>query len=224
MVGLIVLSVLGLFLFYKLELKEKLDKSNKLLKKYKYPVPKNKIKKFYYYVFLIFKKGEEIRKQRIEDEKKEKEAQLRIELIGKKKSEKYKIARQEKLKKLKESMKLKKKKYLKIYEKSIEKANQYEDEQITPLENKIEKIECEILHEKAIDNPSINLINYSWGGYDIHQYRLKRFGKSKMLGYYDRMVDGYFVENSKRFERTGERGGTYELKVSKNGNFYRHYY
>ena len=45
-----------------------------------------------------------------------------------------------------------------------------------------------------------------------------------MLGYYDRMVDGYFVENSKRFERTGVRGGTYELKVSKNGNFYRHYY
>ena len=29
---------------------------------------------------------------------------------------------------------------------------------------------------------------------------------------------------SKRFERTGERDKTYELKVSKNGNFYRHSY
>ena len=83
---LIVFSVLGLFLFYKIELEEKLDKSNKLLKKYKYPVPKNKIKKLYYYVFLLLEKGEEIRKQKIEDEKKEKKLQLRIKLIGKKKS------------------------------------------------------------------------------------------------------------------------------------------
>ena len=130
MVGLIVLSVLGLFLFYKFELKEKLDKSNKLLKKYKYPVPKNKIKKFYYYLVLLFEKGEEIRKQRIEDERKEKEAKLRIELIGKKKSEKYKLARLEKLKKLKESMKLKEDKYWKIYQTNTQRADQYRDTKV----------------------------------------------------------------------------------------------
>ena len=47
-------------------------------------------------------------------------------------------------------MKLKKKKYFKIYEKSIEKANQYEDEQITPLENKIEKIESKYYMKRLL--------------------------------------------------------------------------
>ena len=172
----------------------------------------------------------EFEKYKLEEEKREEEeffSYWREELIGKPKSQKYKKARDNKLIKLKLEEQEKTQKYYKIYQKDFDKANDFECEQLDPLREEIKQIETEILHEKAINDPSINLEDYELSG-KLHNYRLKRFWKSKMLGYYDHMKDGKWEnlkESKKRFEGIGSRGGRYITRYSKKtGMPYKQYY
>ena len=172
----------------------------------------------------------EFEKYKLEEKKKEEEEfflNWREELIGKSKSKIQIKARENILKKLKLKEQEKTQKYYKISQKDFDKANDFESEQLDPLREEIKQIETEILHEKAIDDPSINLEDYELS-YKLHKYRLKRFWKSKILGYYDYMKDGKWEnlkESEKRFEGIGSRGGRYITRYSKKtGMPYRQYY
>ena len=124
-------------------------------------------------------------RQRLEEEKKrEKEFQEQ-----KRKEEERKLRREQKLKKLKILLNQK--------NKDSDGSNAFHKREISPLKRKIKTIELEILHEKASQDPSINLDDPE--SYDCHFSRLIRFRKSKRFGEYIFM---------------GERGGIYSITAT----------